>query len=159
MGISFKATMVAIMQMVKKLENKGKWIVVNKQRPIELVIWKQKWANVAHTFCVLLIVLEYCVWFGVVDWWIHPSSWAMVFVLVKHNFSKLSKNIDFYNPILHLHECMHMWIFQVLEKGIFQLFISNQFEKKLNLNPRSWIMVIFSIISWNGLHNLVQILL
>jgi hypothetical protein len=37
-GISFKATMVATIQMVKKLENKGKLIVVNKQLPIELVI-------------------------------------------------------------------------------------------------------------------------
>jgi hypothetical protein len=145
--------------MVKKLENKGKLIVVNKQLPIEHVIWKQKWANLAHMFCVFFIVLEYFVWFGIIDWWIHPSSWVMVFVLVKHNSSKLSRNIDFYNPILHLHECMHMWIFQVLEKGIFQLFISNQFEKKFSLNPRSWTMVISSIISWNGLHNMVKNLL
>lgn len=88
--------------------------------------------------------------------WLMNSSFIMSYCVCfgKTEFSKLSEMIHFCNPIAHLHVCMHRWFFQVLEKGISRPFFSNQSEKKLkncSLSPRSWTVVISSIISRNDL--------
>ncbi len=108
-------------------------------------------------FVVPFSLSEFCFWLYLTQLSRLMNSSFIVSYCVcsgKTEFSKLSEMIDFCNPIAHLHVCMHRWFFQVLEKGISPPFFSNQSEKKLkncSLSPRSWTVVISSIISWNDL--------